>query len=373
MLPTFTSAFGNAASRQHAHGTAAAELVDRARVQVARLIGATAAEIVFTSGASESINLAIKGAVDASPGDSRHVVTTSIEHKAVLDSCQALEQQGVRVSYLPVSPDGIVRVEDVVSAIEPDTVLVSVMYANNEIGTIQPVGAIGALCKERGVLFHCDAVQAVPHLPCDVGALGLDLLSLSAHKMYGPKGIGALYVRRKSPHVRLSPLIHGGGHERGLRSGTLNVSGAVGLGVACEIVSSTREEESIRLVSLRNELLELISAALPDVTVNGSLTERLPNNLNLGFPGLRSDAILRRLEGVSVSSGSACSSASVDDSYVLRSLGGDRADQASLRIGLGRFNTRREVGTAAERIVAAVHGAHSGPADGGDGCDVGCA
>jgi cysteine desulfurase len=384
MLPAFTSAFGNAASRQHSFGTEAARLAEAARAEVALLIGASPAEIVFTSGATESNNLAIKGAALSGARPGRHLVTTCIEHRSVLDPCRALERAGFRVTYLPVTAGGLVRVEDVAAAIDErpgETLLVSVMLANNEIGTVQPIGEVGALCKERGVLFHCDAVQALPHLLCDVERLGIDLLSISAHKMYGPKGAGALYVRRRRPHVRLLAQIDGGGHERGLRSGTLNVAGAVGLGAACRLVRELREEESARLARLRDRLCERIRAPLAaageSVAVHGTMERRLPNNLNLGFPGLSSESLLAELErrGVAVSSGAACSSASSDGSYVLRALGGDAHEHASLRFGLGRFTTQEEVDLAAARVVDAVLRARAArAARPGDpvGCDASC-
>ena len=372
MLPTFSESFGNAASRQHGFGRAASALVEAGRERVARLIGATSREIVFTSGATESNNLAIKGVACASATAGRHIVTTRIEHRSVLDTCATLERQGFRVTYVGVSADGVLDVDEIADAIVDDTVLVSVMYANNEIGTVQPIGEIGAVAKKRGVIFHCDAVQALPHLACDVQALGIDLLSMSAHKMYGPKGVGALYVRRRQPHVRLSPQIDGGGHERGVRSGTSNVAGIVGLGVACELVAAEREADGARLRALRDRLHTRIADAVPDVRVNGSMERRLPNNLNLSFTGLRSDAILHQLEDVAVSSGSACSSASTDESYVLQSLGGERHQHASLRFGLGRFTTEKEVDRASAHVVEAVARARrAGTGSLSDVCDGG--
>ncbi len=355
MLPTFTGTFGNAASRHHRFGSAARELVERARELVAALIGCRPAEIVFTSGATESDNLAVKGASLSPVSRGRHVVTSAIEHRAVLDPCERLERSGFEITHVRPGADGRVRPADVEAAIRDDTTLVSIMYANNEIGTVNPIGEIGAICRARGVIFHCDAVQALPYLPCDVDELCVDLLSISAHKMYGPKGAGALFVRRRSPRVRLEPLIDGGGHERGMRSGTINVSGIVGLGCACDLARSEREDDSRRVGALRDRLLAMITEAVPDAMVNGSLEHRLPNNINVSFPGIDAADVIERLETVAVSSGAACSSASSDGSYVIRAIGGD-ADRAggSIRISLGRFTSDDEIETAGPRIVDAV-------------------
>ena len=373
MLPTFGDDFGNAASRQHAFGTAAAGLVERAREQTAALLYADPREIIFTSGATESNNLALKGAAERASAGRRHIVTTTIEHRAVLDPCARLERAGFRVSYVPVGSDGVLRVEDLAAALAPDTFLVSVMLANNEIGTLQPIVELGALCKERGILLHSDAAQALAYVECDVEELGVDLLSISAHKMYGPKGAGALWIRRRRPHVRIAPLFDGGGHERGQRSGTINVPGVVGLGAACELVGRERDVERDRVRALRDRLHARITTGLDGVDVNGSLERRLPNNLNLAFAGVSSDAILRCLDGVAVSSGAACSSASDDGSYVLRSLGGDRAARGSLRFGLGRFTTAAEIERAADLVIAAVRRARSLPAASpGAGDEPGC-
>jgi len=363
MLPTFGEAFGNASSRQHAHGKRAAELVEGARGKVASLIAADPREIVFTSGATESDNLAIKGVARwfASQGHGPrnmsgpgHVVTSAIEHKAVLDSCAQLEKEGLQVTYLPPNRDGLVDATAVEAALRPETVLVTLMLANNEIGTINPVSEVGKLCKERGVTFHCDAVQGMSLLDCSVDALGVDLLSLSAHKIYGPKGVGALYVRRRAPHVRLQPLFDGGRHERGVRSGTLNVPGIVGMGVACEIVENERESDARRIKPLRDSLLAQLREALPDLHVNGSLEHRLPNNLNVSFPGLDGEALVGELRGLSVSSGAACSSATHDSSYVVKSLyENNETVGGSLRFGLGRSNSTDEVVRAAKEVVNA--------------------
>ena len=359
MIPTFSELFGNASSIHHDMGSRAKGFVEEARAQVARLINCQPKEIVFTSGATESNNLALKGVAlnhAQSPSMGHHILTSCTEHKAVLDSCQRLENQGFQVTYLPVAPDGRIQCEDVDRAIRKDTILVSIMHANNEIGVINPVKAIGTVCKNRGVLFHCDAVQSLAYLPCDVQDLGIDLLSISAHKIYGPKGIGALYVRTRTPRVRLLPLIDGGGHERGLRSGTLNVSGIVGLGTACDLIFNEREKDVANIGLLRDRLFDKIKKCLPDTHLNGSREHRLPNNLNLSFPGVVSETLLRSLKTLALSSGSACTSASYDGSYVLKALPGckDLAG-SSIRIGLGKFNTEEEIDFAASEIIKAVN------------------
>ena len=356
MRPTFTEVFGNAASRQHAHGRAAHELVEKARASVATLVGGRPGEIVFTSGATESDNLAVKGAMlhrAAQDPNARHVVTTSIEHKAVLDSCESLERQGFDVTYVSPSRDGQVPVEAIAAALRPETALVSVHWANNETGVLQPVAAIGALCRERGVLFHSDGVQGVAYLPCAVDDLGVDLFSLSAHKMYGPKGVGALFVRRRL-RARLRPLIDGGGHERGLRSGTLNVPGIVGFGAAADIVRAEVNADAARISALRDRLLAALRHG-DDPVVNGGLKQRLPNNLNVSFRGIESDRLLAAVPSVSISSGAACTSASFDGSYVLKSMGlDDEVVRGALRFGLGRFTTESEIDEAAARVLAGV-------------------
>lgn len=375
MLPTFREQFGNAASRQHVFGVEASELVERAREQVASLIQCDPREIVFTSGATESNNLAIKGLVEHLAESAPHVVTSVIEHKAVLDSCQSLEEKGVEVTYVGVERDGCLRLEELEKALRPETALVTVMFANNEIGTVQPVREIGRLCRERGLRFHCDAVQALPHLVCDVSELGVDLLSLSAHKMYGPKGIGALYVRRRGPRVRLRPLIDGGGHERGLRSGTLNVSGIVGFGKACELVIEERASDAERSSKLRDRLKKALLDTVPDVAINGSLDHRLPNNLNISFLGVEAEKLIEEVEGLAISSGAACSSASRDSSYVLRSIrASDRALAGSVRFGVGRFTTAGEIDRAVEAIARAVKKLRStsGPVGPSDPCLPAC-
>jgi len=343
MLPYFAEEFGNAASKSHAFGWRAEEAVEKARGQVAALIGASPKEIVWTSGATESDNLAVKGAARFYQSKGRHLVTTRIEHKAVLDSCHALEREGWEVTFLDVGPDGVLDPEAVRRAVRPDTVLVSVMHANNEVGTVQPVEAIGAITREKGVLFHTDAVQGAGRIPFDVEKANADLVSLSAHKLYGPKGMGALYVRRK-PRVRLTPMLDGGGHERGFRSGTLNVPGIVGFGAAAEIARAEMPAESARLLRLRERLRAGIEAGLDLVTVNGSLTRRLPGNLNLSFAYVEGEALMMAVKDVAVSSGSACTSASLEPSYVLRAMGvSDDLAHSSIRFGLGRFTTEEEV------------------------------
>lgn len=356
VLPYFTQDYGNAASRHHVFGRRAEAAVEQAREQVARLLNASAREIVFTSGATESNNLALKGVAAMHRARGDHVLTAVTEHHAVLDAAKRLERDGFRVTYLPVDPHGRVSAEQVEEALTDRTILVSLMAANNEIGTLHPIAAIGQVCKRRGVLFHTDAVQHAGQLPLDVEAMGIDLLSLSAHKMYGPKGVGALYVRRRSPTVRLEPMFDGGGHERGLRSGTLNVPGIVGLGKACELGQAEMAAEASRLTAMRERLRHGIMDKLEGVTLNGHPTERLPGNLNLSFSWVRGEALLMGLRGVAVSSGSACTSASPESSYVLRAVGvDDELARASLRFGLGRFNTTDEVESVimeVERVVA---------------------
>ncbi|MBM4282334.1 MAG: IscS subfamily cysteine desulfurase [Deltaproteobacteria bacterium] len=352
MLPYFTRVFGNAASRNHSFGWDAEKAVEAAREQVGVLLGASSKEIVFTSGATESNNLAIKGAAHFYKDKGRHVITSKIEHKAVIDSCRALELEGFSVTYLDPARDGLITRDAVAAALRPDTILVSIMAANNEIGTVNPLADIGALCRPKGVLFHTDAVQAVGKVPVDVEAMKIDLLSVTAHKMYGPKGVGALYVRRK-PRVRLVPLIDGGGHERGLRSGTLNVPGIVGFGKAAEVARAELATEAARLATLRDRLLHKIQDGVPRTVVNGSLEHRLPGNLNISFAYVEGESMLMAVnKHVAVSSGSACTSASLEPSYVLRALGvGDDLAHSSLRFGLGRFNTEDEVDRVADLVV----------------------
>ncbi len=351
MLPYFGEHYGNAASRHHAFGWEAKEAVDAAREQVAALIGASPREIIFTSGATESDNLALKGVAGMYRSRGDHIITVATEHKAVLDPCRRLEREGFRVTVLPVDRFGRVTAEQVADALTEKTILVSVMAANNEVGTLQPVAAIGRLCKERGVLFHTDAVQAAGKVPLNVEEIGADLLSLSAHKMYGPKGVGALYVRASNPRVRLAPLFDGGGHERGMRSGTLPVPLIVGFGRACEMARAEMPAEAERLLQLRERLRQGICDRLEEVSLNGHPTERLPGNLNLSFAYVDGNALLMNLRDVAVSSGSACTSADPEPSYVLRAMGvEDELAHSSIRFGLGRFNTAEEV----EHVIAAV-------------------
>jgi cysteine desulfurase len=345
MLPYFTEVYGNAASRSHSYGWEAEKAVDLARDQVGAMIGASGKEIVWTSGATESNNLAIKGAAEFYKDRGRHVITSVIEHKAVLDTCKRLEREGFDVTYLPVAADGRVQPEAVRAAITDKTVLVSIMLANNEIGTINPVNEIGDIVKAHGngALFHIDAVQGVGKIPFDVTASKADLVSVSAHKMYGPKGVGALYVRRK-PRVRLTALLDGGGHERGMRSGTLNLPGIVGFGKAAELAVGEMPEESRRVLAMRERLRTGIQSRISDTFVNGSMEHRLPGNLNISFAYVEGEAMLMALKDVAVSSGSACTSASLEPSYVLRALGvEEEMAHTSIRFGLGRFNTNEEV------------------------------
>jgi len=355
MLPFFTEHFGNAASRNHPFGWEAEEAVDRARDQVAALIGAKGSEVIFTSGATESNNLAIKGVASMYRKKGNHVITQMTEHKAVIDPCKRLEKDGYKVTYLPVDEFGRVSAQQVADAITDQTILVSIMVANNEIGTVQPVGEIGKVCKAKGVLFHTDAVQGVGKVPVDVIGMGMDLLSLTAHKIYGPKGIGALYVRKKDPRVRLDAMMDGGGHERGMRSGTLPVQQIVGLGAACELARTEMPTEAPRLLKLRERLRQSITSRLSDVYLNGHPTERLPGNLNLSFAYVEGEGLMMGIKDVAVSSGSACTSASLEPSYVLKSLGvGDELAHSSIRFGLGRFTTEEEVDFTADLVVREV-------------------
>jgi cysteine desulfurase len=343
MLPYFCEEFGNAASRSHVFGWNAERAVEQAREQVAAIIGASGREIVWTSGATESDNLAIKGAAEFYRDRGNHIITAVTEHKAVLDTCKRLEKSGFEVTYLPVERDGRVNPQAVADAMTDRTIVVSIMLANNEVGTINPVAEIGQVVKARGAVFHIDAVQGVGKIPFDVASTHADLVSLSAHKMYGPKGVGALYVRRK-PRVRIAPIIDGGGHERGMRSGTLNVPGIVGFGKAAEISAAEMPEESKRLLALRERLRLGIEARVTDTVLNGSLEHRLPGSLNMSFAYVEGEALMMALKDVAVSSGSACTSASLEPSYVLRAMGVPvEMAHTSIRFGLGRFNTEEEV------------------------------
>ena len=365
MLPYFGEVFGNAASRSHPFGWEAEKATETGREQIARLLNAKSKDVIFTSGATESDNLAIKGVVEFYKDKGNHVITAGTEHKAVLDTCKALERKGVaRVTYLPVDNYGMVDPDDVRKAITDKTVLVSIMYANNEIGTINPLAEIGKVTREKGVLFHTDATQGVGKVPVDVEAMNIDLLSMTAHKLYGPKGIGALYVRSKGPRVRLSPLIDGGGHERGFRSGTLNVPGIVGFGKACELCREGMADEAQRVLGLRERLKEALFSELDEIFLNGHPVHRLPGNLNVSFAYVEGESLLMGLNGsthpiavgqsppIAVSSGSACTSATLEPSYVLKALGvGDELAHTSIRFGLGRFNTEEEVDYVASRVV----------------------
>jgi cysteine desulfurase len=356
MIPYFTEHFGNAASRNHAFGWRAEAAVDHAREQIAALIGGSAKEIVFTSGATESNNLAIKGAVSFYKKRGNHIVTVETEHKAVLDTCKRLVREGCRVTYLKPAEDGLVTPEQVADAVGDDTVIVSIMHVNNEIGVVQPIAEIGAAIKAKNkkTLFHCDAVQGVGKLPFDVEEMKVDLVSMSAHKMYGPKGIGALWVRRK-PRVRIDSMVDGGGHERGMRSGTLAVPNIVGFGKACELAGEEMAAEAIRLRALRDRLYRGITARLSEVYVNGSLERRLPGNLNISFAFVEGESLLMALKDIAVSSGSACTSASLEPSYVLRALGvGDELAHTSIRFGIGRFNTEEEIDFTIDLVVKSV-------------------
>jgi len=353
--PYFVEVFGNAASRNHSFGWQAEEAVEKSRKQIAELIGANSKEIVFTSGATESNNLALKGVAEMYAEKGNHIITAATEHKAILDTCKRLEKNGARVTYLPVQQDGLIDLDMLREAITDKTILISIMYANNEIGVVQPVAEIGKIAKEKGILFHTDGVQAVGKIPVNVTRDNVDLLSLSGHKVYGPKGVGALYVRRRNPRVQLTAQMDGGGHERGMRSGTLNVPGIVGLGAACAIAQKDMPEESKRMSFLRDKLKSKLTSQLDEVYINGSVEHRLPNNLNISFAFVEGESLLMGINDVAVSSGSACTSATLEPSYVLKALGaGDDLAHSSIRFGLGRFNTEEEVDYVAEKVVDVV-------------------
>jgi cysteine desulfurase len=355
MWPYFMEKFGNAASRNHSFGWAAEEGVETARERIAKLVGATTKEIIFTSGATESDNLALKGVAEMYREKGNHIITAVTEHKAVLDTCKRLEKYGYRVTYMPVQKDGLIDLDDLKRAMDDKTILVSIMAANNEIGVLQPVAEIGKLCRERGVIFHTDATQAVGKVPTDVNKQNIDVMSISGHKMYGPKGVGALYVRRKNPRVQLSAIIDGGGHERGMRSGTLNVPSIVGLGKACALAQEEMPQESCRLAGLRNRLRDRIMNRLDEAYINGSTEHRLPGNLNISFAYVEGESLLMGINDIAVSSGSACTSATLEPSYVLKALGtGDDLAHSSIRFGLGRFNTEAEVDYVADRVIETV-------------------
>jgi cysteine desulfurase len=355
MLPHFEEVYGNAASRHHEFGWKAEVAVENARTRIARLIGAESKEIVFTSGATESINLALKGIAERNRTKGNHIVTAAKEHKAVLDTCAKLERWGFRVTYLPVDKTGLVDPDDVKNAIGGGAIIVSVMMANNEIGTIAPIAEIGSICREAGVVFHTDATQSVGKIPVDVTTLNCSLMSFSAHKMYGPKGVGALYVRSMSPAPQLAAQVDGGGHERGLRSGTLNVPAIVGFGMAAALAREEMEKESAHVSNLRNRLEEGITAQLDEVGINGSITLRLPHNSNMTFRGVGADRLIMDMRDIAVSTGSACSSASPEPSHVLRAIGlGDKDVLSSVRFGLGRFTTEEEIEYTINKVVQTV-------------------
>ncbi len=355
MLPYFTEKFGNSASRNHSFGWEVEEGVEHARKQIAHLIGADAKEIIFTSGATESDNLALQGIVAMYKEKGDHIITTATEHRAVIDTAKYLEKKGVSVTFLPVDKEGRVSAEDVRNAITDKTILISVMMANNEIGTINPIAEIGKVAKEKGIIFHCDATQGVGKIPVNVQEMGIDLMSFSAHKIYGPKGIGALYVRRKAPRVRLEPMLYGGGHERGMRSGTLPVPLIVGFGKAAELCEQEMATEAVRMAKMRDRLQAGIMSAMDEVYLNGHPTERLPGNLNISFAYVEGEALLMGVKEIALSSGSACTSATLEPSYVLRALGvGSDLAHSSIRFGIGRFNTDEEIEYTIGRMLKAV-------------------
>jgi len=355
MMPYFNQKFGNAASRNHPFGWEAEDAVEAARKQVADLIGANPKELIFTSGATESNNLAIKGVAEMYREKGNHVITCVTEHKAVIDTCKKLEKQGLRVTYLPVQKDGRIDLDELRAAITDKTILITIMSANNEIGVIQPIAEIGAIAKEKGIIFHTDGVQAVGKVPYDVNALKVDLVSLSGHKIYGPKGVGALYVRRRNPRVLLAEQINGGGHERGMRSGTLNVPGIVGLGTAAALCKAEMATESERLRKLRDRLNAQLHKNLDEIYINGSMEHRLPHNLNISFAYVEGESLLMGINDVAVSSGSACTSASLEPSYVLKALGaGDDLAHSSIRFGLGRWTSDEEVDYVVDKLTKVV-------------------
>ena len=355
MLPFFSESFGNASSKHHSFGWSARDAVAKARRQVAELIGADPREIFFTSGATESNNLAVRGVVTSDTDRQSHVVTIATEHHAVLDPCRRLEQEGVEVTYVSPKKDGICDLRDIERVLLPHTRLVSVMTANNEIGVLQPIDQISELTRSRGILFHTDAAQAAGKVPVDVKTFGVDLMSLTAHKMCGPKGVGALYIRRTRPRVKVSPIVEGGGHEQGLRSGTLNVPGIVGFGAAAELSHLEMKQESVRIGRLRDRLYAGLSGKIGGVKVNGSLVERLPHNLNVSFDGVEGESLLVGLDDIAVSSGAACTSETPEPSHVLRALGvNDHLARASLRFGLGRATTEAEIDYAIEKVSSLV-------------------
>jgi cysteine desulfurase len=362
MLPYFTKRFGNAASRNHSFGWEAEEAVEGARRRIADLVGANAREIVFTSGATESDNLAIRGVVAMYRERGNHIITCATEHKAVIDTCKRVEKEGCDVTYLPVQRDGLIDLDELKAAITSRTILITVMAANNEIGVVQPIAEIGAMAREKGILFHTDAVQTAGKLPFNVNDLKVDLASLTAHKLYGPKGVGALYVRRRNPRVLLAPIIDGGAHEHGMRSGTLNVPGIVGFGRAAELCTQEMVAESGRLRVLRDRLNARLNQNLGGISINGSMEHRLPNNLNMSFAGVEGELLLRGIDDVAVSSGAACTSATAEPSHVLKAIGtADDLARSSVRFGLGRWTTEEEVDYAADKVTSVVRQLRDGP------------
>lgn len=355
MMPYFTDQFGNAASRNHKFGWEAEQAVEDARKQIASAIGADPREIVFTSGATESDNLAVKGVAGMYREKGDHIITCVTEHKAILDTCKHLEKDGIRVTFLPVGGNGLIDLDDLKKAITPRTILITIMHANNEVGVLQDIKEIGRIARERGVLFHTDATQSVGKVRFNVNEMNVDLASLSAHKMYGPKGVGALYVRRRNPRVLLTPIIDGGGHERGMRSGTLNVPGIAGFGKAAQLAAQELSEESARLLRLRERLRTTLERDLDELYINGDLERRLPGNLNMSFAFVEGESLLMGINDIAVSSGSACTSASLEPSYVLKALGvGEDLAHTSIRFGIGRFNTEEEVDYVAGRVIETV-------------------
>lgn len=355
MIPYLKNKFGNSSSRSHAFGWEAEEAVDIAREHVSTLIGATPQEIIFTSGATESINLALKGSTQIK-STKKHIITFKTEHKAVLDICEFLENSGFEITYLSVKNNGLIDLKKLKSAIRKDTLLISVLHANNEIGVIQPIAEIGEICDSNNLIFHVDAAQSIGKIPIDVKKMNIHLLSISAHKFYGPKGCGALYIRRKNPTIKLTPIIHGGGHEKGFRSGTLAVHNIVGLGKACEISQEKMEEESIRIKILRDKLLDGLKDKIPDLIINGTMDYRLTGNLNVCFPSTKSDSIIMSMRDIALSSGSACKSASIQPSHVLKALGLTKQEShASIRFGIGRFNTEEEIGYTIRKVINTVN------------------
>ena len=355
ILPYFRERFGNAASRNHKFGWDAEEAVERARKQVADLINASPREIVFTSGATESDNLALKGVAEMYQEKGNHIITCVTEHKAILDSAKHLEKNGVRITFLPVQKNGLIDPRELEAAITDKTILISIMTVNNEVGVVQDIREIGRIARKHGVLFHTDAVQAIGKIPFDVEGMNVDIASLSAHKMYGPKGVGAIYVRRRNPRVLLSPMIDGGGHERGMRSGTLNVPGIVGFGKAAELAREELPGESARILALRERLRARLENSLDEVFINGDMEHRIPGNLNMSFAYVEGESLLMGIDDIAVSSGSACTSASLEPSYVLKALGvGEDLAHTSIRFGIGRFNTEEEVDYVADKVTATV-------------------